>query len=280
MAVLEDLCFAPRLGRGVARTSRLDPLAVERTIVVLAQLMERVRAHGVRSERIRAAGTAVLRRAADARDFLSRVESRLGLEIEVLTAEEEARLAYRAVVSDVTLADRIVIDVGGGSTEVVAPGGHLRFSIPLGAVVLTETYLAEEPLLPGSFPALCAACIDAARPFPEALALRDPASREVVVLGGTGLNLACLARGFAAFDHELAEGSVLPAARAREWSDRLCHMPLDARLRLPIESTRADILPAGLACLAAAVERIGAEGLRVTGRGLRFGLLQEALSRG
>jgi exopolyphosphatase/guanosine-5'-triphosphate,3'-diphosphate pyrophosphatase len=100
-----------------------------------------------------------------------------------------------------------------------------------------------------------------------------------VLLGGTALNLGCLELGLERFDHLRAEGLRVELGSAWRWAERLAALPLAGRMALPLEPERAAILPAGLACAAAALERLAPAGLRVSGRGLRFGVLRELAGR-
>lgn len=287
LVVIEDTCHAPRLGEGVAATGALSPAARERTIAVLSSFAARLATLAIPPARVRAVGTAVFRRAADAREFVAEVRARTGIAIEIVSEEEEARLGEVAVAAEGVSADTIVIDVGGGSTEVACPALGLRRSIPIGAVVLTETWLgpwaatpngassdAEAPTAERGFAALQAAARAAAGAFPADIARTRP----VVALGGTGVNLACLALGLPRFDHERAEGACVPASAAALFAARLAALSIPERRELPIEGDRASILPAGLSALAATLERLGAKELRVTGRGLRFGVVRGLLA--
>jgi len=271
LEVLDDRCATARLGRGLAKDGCLDDRAIERALAILAEHLERTRELGVPADRVRAAGTAVLRRATDAQRFLAACEQQLGLAVEVLSEADEARLGHSAV-AELAGPDCVAIDVGGGSTEVVTDAGSQLESAPVGAVVLTERYLGLEggpAALPGGWGALTAEIAGAFSVF-EAGAARG---REVVLLGGTASNLASLHLELACFDPRRAEGCRVPVRPAAEWADRLARSSTDERLAFPIEADRVEILPAGLACIAACLTRLGAEEGRVTGRGLRHALL-------
>lgn len=290
--VVEDHCRAPRLGEGVAASGVLSSAARERGLEVLHGFARRIAELSIPPSRLRAVGTAVFRRARDARAFVDDVARRTGLVVEIVSEEEEARLGEIAVAAEGVSRDTLVIDVGGGSTEIACPALGLRRSVPIGAVVLTETWLdapdaadaSAARILEGieehavgkhrGFAALRDAAREAARAFPADVA-RD---RPVVCLGGTGVNLACLALGLERFDHERGEGASFPADRAAHFAARLASLPLAERRKLPIEADRATILPAGLSALAATAERLGAKSFRVTGRGLRFGVARELLA--
>jgi exopolyphosphatase/guanosine-5'-triphosphate,3'-diphosphate pyrophosphatase len=264
--VVEDHCRTPRLGENLLARGTLDPAAVERALEALLFFAGRVRAARVAPSNLRAVSTAVLRRAGDGPRFVELALERTGIAIEIVSGDEEARLGELAVAAEGVTPDTVVVDVGGGSTEVSCTALGFRRSLAIGAVVLAESSPVESYLERAA---------DAARELPLGLA-RD---RDVVVLGGTGVNLACLARGFARFDHERAEGSRLAAADARAWAQRLAPLPLQARLGHPIEPERAFILPAGMSVLGAVLERMAVQSMRVTGRGLRFGVARELLAR-
>lgn len=277
LEVLDDRCETPRLGQGVAARGFLDPEAIERALAALRGFQKALVAAHIAPARIRAVGTAVLRRARDAREFVERVRAELGLAIEIASEEEEARLSYRAVASSGGGEDALVIDVGGGSTELTCSGGRERFSAPVGALVLCETFSAQGVTPPERVEAILREVRQACSRFPEGAARREPRA-QVVGLGGSALNLAALELGLSRFDHQVTEGTRVPAAAALRWAERLFALDTAARTRLPIEATRAAILPCGLACLAAALERIDATEVRLSGRGLRFGVLEELLS--
>lgn len=274
-----DRCATPRLGQGVAAHGRLDGAAVERALAVLRDFAGELAARAIPAARVRAVGTAVFRRASDGPEFAARVARELGLTIAIASEAEEARLAYAAAVGGTggegAARDTRVIDVGGGSTELIADGGRARCSAPVGAVVLSETYLGERALRPGGFEALCAAARAALAALPLPEPVRDG---PVIALGGTAVNLACLSAGLAAFDPERAEGVRIRAQEARNWARRLADLPHEARCAFPIEPERAAILPAGLVCLAEALERLGSTSALASGRGLRYGVLRELLS--
>lgn len=263
--IVEDHCLVPRLGEGLAQSGVLKPEAVARALLALQFFAGRLKALNVPSHKTRVVSTAVLRRARDAQAFVDLARERTGLILEIVSGEEEARLGEIAVAAEGATRETIVIDVGGGSSEVSCRALAWRCSLPIGAVVLSESKSAEQ---------YREAADAAAATLPAGLA-RD---RSVIVLGGSGINLACLARGFERFDHVRAEGAVVETSAARYWADRLGRTPLSERFAFPIERERALILPAGLSILTSVLERLEAKDFRVTGRGLRFGVARELLS--
>ena len=273
---VDALARAPQLGARLASTGRIDEAAVARLAAALGEFAARCDALGVPAGRRRLVGTAVFRRASNAGEVLRGVRAATGLELEVLSEDDEARLAFAGARAATGGGAAIVLDGGGGSTEIAWAGGRERRSLPVGAVVATERWLglAGRPALDrGGWAALLAGLRRSFAAWPAGLA----EEREVVALGGTATNLAALELGLAAFDHRPAEGLRCPAARALAWAERLAAESAEQRLARPIEVERAAVLPAGLACLGIALERLGARELRVSNRGLRFAVLEELL---
>jgi len=274
LVVVEEHGATPRLGAGLARTGRLEDEACDRTVEVLRHFVDRMDVNGVAPHRRRFTGTAVLRRAADAERLIDRVREELGVVLEVLPEEEEARLSHAAVVASGVSPSAVVIDVGGGSTEVAWDEGKGRASIPIGAVVLTEFWLGlggGAPLEDGGWEGLLGAVADAVSALPEGIAR----GFECVLVGGAAVNLACLDQALEVFDARLAEGWELGVTGLDEIRERVAALDYESRLELPVEPGRAEILPAGLACFSAVLKRIGAERVRVTTRGLRHSLVVE-----
>jgi len=268
--VVLDVCEIPRMGEGLDRTGKIGAAALVRVEGVLREYLRKTRELGCAE--LVVGGTAALRRASNQGEVMQRLagleEPGVRLRIELIAEADEARYGWLAAAGGE--AATCVLDVGGGSTEVVAAGGALMRSAPLGAVVLTERlgHLGWDAMLAEA--RLELACL---RDTDTAL---DPAA-PWVALGGTPSNLASLEMGLAAFDHLAVEGVLLGSDRAAMWGQRLAVLSLDERCKLPIEAARAEVLPAGLACMAAGFELFGPPKFRVTGRGLRYGFLSAML---
>ena len=288
LRVVDDAFRTPRLGAGLARTGRIEPAGLERGVEALRELLAVVERHGVPLEQRVAVGTAVFRRAANAGEFVELARRVCGLSIEVVSGEVEGELSYAAAAdaargagndAHVTPLDCAVIDVGGGSTELAWDGGRKRVSAPVGALVLTERYLAGggEEAWPDTAWAAArheveSALGDALRARPDA-----PGAGLVVALGGSAANLASLEADFVRFDPAATEGLEVRATGALAWAEQLRRLTREQRLGFPLEHSRAAILPAGLLCLGAALVASGAAHARASGRGLRYGLAGKVL---
>jgi len=215
--------------------------------------------------RIQAVATAAIRRAPNGAELTQAVRDACGLEVEILTPQEEARLAFVGAArgfGHVGEASLGVVDVGGGSSELVV--GHVpdriswSASFPLGSSDLARSYLRSDPPSPEE--------MAEARAEVEARlgGLEVPRPAEAAAVGGSAASLARLA------------GRILdPAAFARALAELLGAPRREVARRFGLDVERARLLPAGLLILQAASERFGAP-LVVAGGGLREGLLMEA----
>jgi exopolyphosphatase/guanosine-5'-triphosphate,3'-diphosphate pyrophosphatase len=140
---LDDEKQTTRLGRHLGTTGRLDAEAVEASLTALRRMKQI--ADGYQASQIRVIATCAVREAADGADFCRRAEQELGLVVEVISAEDEARLAFHSVARNFDLAGKnvLVADIGGGSTEMVLATGNVVESIytaPLGAVRISDRW--------------------------------------------------------------------------------------------------------------------------------------------
>ncbi len=193
-----------RLGEGIHETGTLDEAATARTLEAITAMVEEARRAG--AEGIAAVGTAGLRRASDSAAFVAAVEERCGVRIEVISGEDESRLAYLAAVSALELppGELVVFDTGGGSSQFTFGHGTQvddHVSVEVGAVRFTERFgldgVVSEETLRAALDAIAAdlAVLDG-RPRPAAL----------VGLGGAVTNLAAVELGLAAYDPDVVQG--------------------------------------------------------------------------
>lgn len=271
--VLHDQACITRLGEGVFLTGVLSPRARERTLACVRELAERARRFGVGS--LVGVGTEALRRARDGRSFLEELRAD-GLldEVHLLEPQQEASLAIEASrrAHGAAGPGLLVIDVGGGSTEVawLAPGTAVRgLSLPLGSVRLTETHALEAPLPRPRLRELR----EAVRAAATVLTASQAGSAEIVAVAGTATTLAAMELELERYDPAAVEGCVLGREVLARWIDRLSLMSVGQRRRVRgLEPGRADVIVAGLVVLEGVLERIGARSFRISGRGVRHGV--------
>jgi exopolyphosphatase/guanosine-5'-triphosphate,3'-diphosphate pyrophosphatase len=190
-----------RLGRGVDRTGRLDPAAIERTRVALADYAAEVERLGV--ARTRMVATSATRDAANRADFHDMVRDTLGAPAEVISGDEEAALSYAGAVRglDAGAAPYLVVDIGGGSTEFVlgdAAGMWSARSVDIGCVRLTERHLRDDPPSPEQIAAAEADVRTALGLVRERVRVDE--ARSFVGLAGSVTTVAALALDLAGYD--------------------------------------------------------------------------------
>ena len=207
-----DRAEVTRLGEGLEQSGAMSDQAVERTATAIAGMVDEARSHGVTE--IAAVGTAGLRMAANRADLVDEVTARTGVEIEVISGDEETRLAYLATASALGLGggSLVVVDTGGGSTQFTF--GHAgeideRFSVDVGAVRYTDRFRLDQPVDPESLAeALAAISADLVR-------LDDRPSPEILVgMGGAITNMTAVELSLAAYDPDRVHGAVCRAMRS------------------------------------------------------------------
>jgi exopolyphosphatase/guanosine-5'-triphosphate,3'-diphosphate pyrophosphatase len=235
-----------RLGKGVDRTGRFDPAALDRTLEVLAGYAETCRR--LRVERRRLVATSATRDAADRQAFLDGVRGLLGVEAEVLTGQAEAAAAYRGATAGLP-GDQptLVVDIGGGSTELILGRGHAApasVSLDIGCVRLFERHLRSDP--PGA-DEVAALRADVAAQLDRVGEVLDPAAaRRVVGVAGTVTTVTAIALGLDAYDPRRIHRSTIAAADVAATAGKLAAMTVAERAAMPvIAKGREDVLAAG-----------------------------------
>ncbi len=272
--VVHDEARVVGLGRGMGDTGVFRPERMEAVIAALRDYAAVASAHGVAPAAIRAVATSASRRALNATTFYANVRRQTGINVEIISGEEEARLTYLGGLTGLSLPTGPVLlcDPGGGSTEVIlGDGGKIlhRVSLEIGSVRLTDAFLGYERVDPPAL-ARCRAAVDEAVATVH-LPLRP---RAAVAVAGTATSLAATNLGLAAYDPSLVHNSVLTAAQLRTWGDRLlAASPAERRSLIVSSPDRADTLLAGVTILLAVLALSGRQSYRISDRGLRYGAL-------
>lgn len=276
VSVVTEDTDVTRLGEGVDAAKRLNDNAVARTLDAVVRFAEAARQQGARE--VLVAGTSALRDAANGPDFIAQVKDRAGVELQIITGDREAHLAFAAVRSDPSLAlasdaSLLVFDIGGGSTELIlgdANGVGRHKSLDMGAVRLTERFLHSDPPTDDE--------LEQARRFAEdAFAAFPPPSVPPMVagIGGTAVNIAAVTLRAQGKEGE-AHAATLSASDVEAALDHFRRVPLAERRQIPgLEPKRADIITGGALILSCLLAHFHADHCTVSARGLRYGLLAE-----
>ena len=255
-----------RLGEGVDRTGRLSDAALGRAFAAIEEYAGLVGRHDV--DRIRFCATSATRDAANGDVFARGVRERLGCDIDVVTGAEEARLAFGGAVRHLraTPPDPVlVVDIGGGSTELVLGAGGTPDAAPreahsmdIGSVRLHERHLHTDPPTAAEV-AACVADIDA---HLDASPVDVTAAATVVGVAGTVLTVVASALDLPEYDADAIDQAVVPVAQVREVVDRLVGLTVAERLELPyMHPGRADVIDAGSLILARVLARARVDSL-------------------
>jgi exopolyphosphatase / guanosine-5'-triphosphate,3'-diphosphate pyrophosphatase len=263
-----------RIGQGLDKNGYLLDEAIERTLRELVRMSKAARDHGANA--VRCVGTAGLRGASNARDFLDRVRREANLEVEIIDGLREAELAFRAPAEAFGPGPVLVIDLGGRSTELisgVAGKIEAKVSLEVGSVRLTERFLPSDPPKDEE--------LDRARRHFRGLLSSAPSILEggrMVGVSGTIVALLGLELGIHDADRlaKEGEGRALHRAAVLEHYERFRRMPARERITgTIIPEGRADVIVAGMSIALDLFDHYGRDEMGVTGHGVRYGLLYE-----
>jgi exopolyphosphatase / guanosine-5'-triphosphate,3'-diphosphate pyrophosphatase len=269
-----DRAEVTRLGEGLDEDGRLKSEPILRTAHAITAMFREARENDV--EEVAAVGTAGLRMASNSAELIDAVQAESGVEVHVISAEEEARLAYLAVTAALGQSRRslVVFDTGGGSSQFTfGHDGHVdeRFSVNVGAVRFTERYgldgAVSEEVVAEALDAI-AADLDRldGRPSPDRL----------VGMGGAVTNMAAVKHELARYEPEIVQGTVLDAAEIDRQIELYRTRSADERRKtIGLQPNRAEVILAGACIVRTVMSRLGSDSLTVSDRGLRHGVLVE-----
>jgi exopolyphosphatase/guanosine-5'-triphosphate,3'-diphosphate pyrophosphatase len=287
--IIDAFSRVVRLGEGLAQTGRLSEEAMERTLAALKICAEKLRRRNVYLAR--SVATEACRRASNGTQFIEQVRRETGIALDIISAEEEARLAVlgcHILLEDGT-GPAVIFDIGGGSTELVlvepdgvAPRILDWQSVPWGVVSLTESCSRDETThaaRASRYAEMRHLVSDSFADFAKRIA--SSAGRDPRLLGtsGTVTTLATLHLDLPQYDRRAVDGLIVPSASMRDISARLATMPLSERRNLPcIGRERSDLVIAGCAILESILDIWPANRLGVADRGIREGILRSLIA--
>jgi exopolyphosphatase/guanosine-5'-triphosphate,3'-diphosphate pyrophosphatase len=270
-----DRAEVTRLGEGLDQTGQICDAARERAVAAITGMVAEAQQYGALA--IVAVGTAGLRIASNRDEVVAAIEARTGVHIEVVSGEEEARLAYLAARSSLDLSAEgllVVFDTGGGSSQFTFGRGHdvaERFSVDVGAVRYTERFglngAVSSRVLQDALAAISAdlSRLDG-RPVPDAL----------VAMGGATTNITAVKHGLVRYDPDVVQGTVLDRAEIDRQIELYRSMDAAARRSIVgLQPNRAEVILAGACIIRTVMEKLGKTSLTVSDRGLRHGVLAE-----
>ncbi len=276
----DEIFESVRIGEGLESTGDLQPGPMERALETLELFAHFCRATGIHE--IRPVATSAIREAGNREFFLEAAKARAGIDIHVLSREEEARYGYLAAVNSTTLVDGVSLDLGGGSMQLVRVAGrraqHMD-SWALGAVRMTERFLPEGKAKPKRLKNL-RAHVRAELASAPWLSAGGP-QRCLVGLGGTVRNLAAAGVLAEQLPSNGVQGFKIRKEVLDEMVERFASMSAAERGRVPgIKPVRGDLILAGAVVVACVLECGGFDSIEATEAGLREGVFFERLLAG
>jgi exopolyphosphatase / guanosine-5'-triphosphate,3'-diphosphate pyrophosphatase len=278
-----DEIYEPvRIGEGLASSGELGEQPIARALATLDVFAQFCEASGLQGDSVDAVATSAIRDASNAARFLELARERSGLPIRVLSREDEARYGYLAAVNSTTLSDGCVLDLGGGSLQLVRVADRLARtsgSWPLGTVRMSEAFLPVNG--PAKRRQLEALREHVTEQIAQAQWLGGAGSaggERLVGIGGTVRNLAAAAQRAAGLPSNGVQGMVIEPEALDQLVERLAALPAAERASVPgIKPARADIILAGAVVVQAVLAAGGFDGLETTEAGLREGVFFERL---
>jgi exopolyphosphatase/guanosine-5'-triphosphate,3'-diphosphate pyrophosphatase len=268
-----------RLGEGVHERRRLAPAAVRRTLGAIADYAASSGEYGV--ERLHVVATSAVRDAHNRDEFFEGVRMLTGRRPQLLTGDQEARATYLGAVSDLTEGDyNLVVDIGGGSTELVLGRTEPErlVSLDVGSVRMYEMYLLSDPPAPTEIAALKN---DVAGALAQAHAdLGIPSGARLIGVAGTVTQLATLKAGLASYQPDVTHHLVLSHGDVRMMARRLASLPYAQRARVKgLDPGRVDVIVSGAEILLSVMEVFDAAEVLVSERDILDGLVIELLKQ-
>jgi exopolyphosphatase/guanosine-5'-triphosphate,3'-diphosphate pyrophosphatase len=267
VAELERRSTVTRLGQGVDATGQLAPEAMDRVFSTLCAYRQAIDEHEV--ERTTAVLTSAVRDAANGAAFTTQVQDAYGLTARTLSGEEEARMTFLGATAErdpAALSPVVVIDIGGGSTElVVGSGGQIDFfvSTQAGVVRHGERHIATDPPKPEELQALAD---DAASVFGAAVPEETRVTAKAAIgVGGTATSLAAIAQELEPYDPARVHGYHLPRASVQALLARLAQMTVEERRHVPgLHPDRAPTIVPGCVLMDEALRTFGLDEVEVS----------------
>ena len=294
--VIDAFSRVVRLGEGLALSGRLSDEAMDRALGALHVCAEKLRRRNVFLAR--SVGTEACRRAVNGAQFIDRVREETGIVLDIISAQEEARLAVLGchVLLEQGDGPALIFDIGGGSTELIlvgpGEGAIPRIldwqSVPWGVVSLTDTVMGG--MTPGQaddeqgrldlYAAMRRTVDESFAPFAKRIG-DAPLAEDIRLLGtsGTVTTLASLHLQLPHYDRRAVDGLIVPSRSMRDISANLSRLSLADRAKVPcIGTDRAELVVAGCAILESILDLWPAERLGVADRGIREGILRSLMS--
>lgn len=274
----DEIKETARIGESMGPERVIKPPAISRAVQTIRLLQKFCYSNKV--DAVHGVATAAIRNAVNGSEVLETIMKETGVSFRILSGEEEARYIYLGVVNSLEINDALIVDIGGGSTELILCRERMITqwtSLPFGAVNLTENFIASSHLQENQIEQLEKYLREQYASVPW---LEMARGLEVIGVGGTLRNLGRMDRKRTRFSLNLLHNYRVHTERVKQIYTLLQKASVDERKAIPgLSKERADIILGGMAAAAKLLDFTGAPGIRVSGSGLREGVFYEYLFR-
>lgn len=261
-----------RLSEGMNLDGNLQPEAIDRTIAALSEFKKIMKENN--TDDVITVATAAVRKAGNSQEFIKQVEDETGIIVRVIKGEQEAEYDFLGVTSSLDIEDCVIVDTGGGSTEIILvnDGEPLaRTSIPVGAVNMTEQFLFR-----GETEEALSALTDYIDSQLDKIHwLEDAYQLPIVGMGGSIYNLAIVENNVPGADRSQLHGCVMAGDCVADAFGNILEMNETERGDAGIEASRTDTIIAGVLPIVELINKIGSEEVIESSAGLKEGILAE-----
>ncbi|MGA7723373.1 MAG: hypothetical protein WCA84_19565 [Ignavibacteriaceae bacterium] len=280
LKTVRDEFRIPRIGEGLLVNSPIKKEKIKLLIKTLSEYKEIIAQYSF--DKVILTATNAFRIASNAGELVKKIKSELNLDITIVPGKDEAKLSFLGAISGFPSEDKyLVIDIGGGSTEVIfgsRAGINFSNSYPVGVVSLTERFLKKQPpevdeiiqfnnFVKGIF---------------EVIEYNKITPSRTIAIAGTPTTLACIKQKLTSYDESLIEGSVLTKSEVGEFVEILSKLkPDEIKSKFGrIVYGREDVLFAGTGILYSLMDSINIQEVLVSTKGIRYGAIIDYLTRG
>jgi exopolyphosphatase/guanosine-5'-triphosphate,3'-diphosphate pyrophosphatase len=276
--IVRDELRVTRMGQGVHQNRTLHPEALERVDRCFKEYAEIIKASKV--DHVLAMATSAARDVTNAEE-LFKIGHEHGIEIEIIPGAKEAEITFKgSTFEEPKTKGLCVIDVGGGSTEIIGcENGTILHgaSVDIGSVRLTEMFVKSHPIANADLATMKIYIQKKLQERGKEIELKNV--KEVIAVAGTPTTLAAVMSA-KPYSHEVVHGFKIQLTDLYAWAEKLAKMTVEDRMALPgMDKKRADVIVAGLLILAETTAHLGRQSIRVSDRGVRFGVALHAFER-
>lgn len=275
--VYEDHAKVVRLGQNVNQSKKFHPEALLRARLCLSEFAELIKLH--RPERVLAMATSAARDVTNSEE-LFQIGKELQIPIEIIPGEKEAEITFNGATADLEKDNRtrLVIDIGGGSTEFILGTNHqvqYAKSLDIGCVRLNEKYIFQQPTPQLQIDNLQKLLVTEIGEIREKILSIKP--YEVIAVAGTPSALASIEVG--GFSSEKINGYVFTKPQLQLWFQKLIKLSVAEKIELGFEPGRADVILSGVSILLTSMDILKLNQIKVSTKGVRFGVALEVSKR-